>query len=107
MSEWCATRTSQQALEELAAAHLPAGPVLSPAEVRTHTQVEGMGMVEQVYVPHIGREAPLTRAPVEMGGSAAPIRTPPAAVGQHNVEVLRELGFSDAEIGGLTARGVV
>lgn len=107
MSEWCATRTSQQALEELAAAHLPAGPVLSPAEIRTHEQVQGMGMVEQVYVPHIGREAPLTRTPLEMGGAPAEIRTPPPAVGQHNEEVLRELGFSDDEIEGMTARGVV
>ncbi len=107
MSEWCATRTSQQALEELAAAHLPAGPVLSPAEVRAHEQVEGMGMVEPTYVPHIGREAPLTRAPLEMGGGPAEIRTPPAAIGQHNEEVLCELGFSHDEVAGLVARGVV
>ena len=107
MSEWCATRTTDEALQELAAAHLPAGPVLSPAQVREHEQVEGMGMIQPTFVPHIGREAPLTVAPVELGGAPAEIRTPPPAIGQHNEQVLRELGFSDEEISGLTARGVV
>lgn len=107
MQEWCDKRTSREALDELAAAHLPAGPVLSPAQVREHEQVEGMGMVQPTFVPRIGKNAPLTRAPVELGGTPAPIRTPPPGIGEHNAEILGELGFSEAQIAALGASGTI
>ncbi len=107
MQDWCDSRTSTQALDELAAAHIPAGPVLSPKDVRSHEQVEGMGMVAPTFVPHIGKDAPLVRAPVELGGAPADIRNPPAAIGAHNAEVLGELGYSAEEIAALEAGGVI
>jgi crotonobetainyl-CoA:carnitine CoA-transferase CaiB-like acyl-CoA transferase len=107
MQQWCDSRTTDQALQELAAAHLPAGPVLSPKEVRSHEQVEGLGLIEPTFVPHIGKEAPLTRAPLELGGQPAVIRKSPAAIGAHNAEILGELGYSAEEIEALEMAGVV
>jgi crotonobetainyl-CoA:carnitine CoA-transferase CaiB-like acyl-CoA transferase len=93
MQQWCQTRTSAEALEELAAAHLPAGPVLSPKEVRSHEQVEAMGMIAPTFVPQIGKPSEL--------------RTPPAAIGAPTAEILGELGYSGEEIEALRAAGVV
>ncbi|MBV1918357.1 MAG: CoA transferase [Sphingomonadaceae bacterium] len=106
-ARWCETRTSQQALDELAAANIPAGPVLSPKQAMEHEQVAGMDFVAPTYVPHLGRDAPLTRPPVDLQANPATIRTPPPAIGEHNEQVLAELGYSAEEIAKMVSDGVV
>jgi crotonobetainyl-CoA:carnitine CoA-transferase CaiB-like acyl-CoA transferase len=97
MQEWCAQRSSAQALEELAAANIPAGPVLSPREVLEHPQVQAMNAFVPVSVSGLDRELPLMRVPVHLSETPASIDSPPPAAGEHNQQILQELGFSAAE----------
>jgi crotonobetainyl-CoA:carnitine CoA-transferase CaiB-like acyl-CoA transferase len=48
---WCAKRTSKQVLEEMEAARLPAGPVLSPQEVLDDPHVAAKGLFQYVDYP--------------------------------------------------------
>lgn len=98
MARWCAERTSNEALDALDAAGIPAGPVLSPRAALDHPQVQAMGLFEQIAYPGLGQDAPLARFPAEFSAAPPEIRTPPPAVGAHNQEVLAELGFSDEAI---------
>jgi crotonobetainyl-CoA:carnitine CoA-transferase CaiB-like acyl-CoA transferase len=42
-----------------------------------------------------------------LAGARPPLRAGPPALGEHNVEVLRGLGYGDADIDRLRADGVV
>ena len=105
MAPWCAERTNAQALEELAAAGIPAGPVLSPQGALDHEQVQAMEFMVPTAVPGLDAPAPLMRMPLDLGVTPPTIHRSPPGIGEHNHEVLAELGYSAEEIGALeTAR---
>ena len=107
MAKWCAERTSAQALEELAAAGIPAGPVLSPQGALDHVQVKAMDFMVPTDVAGLAAPAQLMRMPLDMGATPAEIRRAPPGIGEHNHEILAELGYSAEEIGVLEAGRVV
>ncbi|MBX3510534.1 MAG: CoA transferase [Hyphomonadaceae bacterium] len=98
MAQWCAARSSQQALDELAQANIPAGPVLSPQQALDHPQTRALGMFTEVDIPGAGQSVPLAKPPIQFSVTPAEIRSPPPRVGEHTHEVLSSLGLSDAEI---------
>lgn len=107
MAQWTAARTSEEALEELAAARIPAGPVLSPQGALDHPQVAAMGLIEQTLIERLGISVPLTRAPVNLGETPATIRRAPPAVGEHSAAILEEVGYSPEEIAKLENDGAI
>lgn len=107
MGRWCAGLTSADALEALARAGIPAGPVLSPRQVLEHPQVRAMNIFQGVPCAGLAAPAPLTRAPVGLSETPAQIRTPPPAVGEHTDEILGSLGFTSAEIRAFRAGGAI
>jgi succinate--hydroxymethylglutarate CoA-transferase len=61
-----------------------------------------------VTVEHRGHGAvSMLGSALHVDGAPLPIRRPAPELGEHNVEVLGELGFSDGEIDQLRARRVV
>ena len=98
MAAWCAERTSEEALDALSSAGIPAGPVLSPRDVLAHPQVQAMGLFQAVSYPGLDAPAPLLRTPINLSKTPGEIRSPPPTVGEHNLEILTELGFTTEEI---------
>jgi len=103
MQAWCAQRTTAEALEQLAAASIPAGPVLSPREVLEHPQVRAMNLFTPMSVPGANGTVPLMRVPVDLSATPGTIVGAPPAAGEHSAEILLELGFTAAEIDALMA----
>ncbi len=107
MARWCAERSSQDALDALGHAGIPAGPILSPQAAIDHPQVQAMGIFVPTKVHGLDRPAPLTRAPVNLSVTPADIRRPPPAIGEHSDEILEELGFDAAHIAAFREAGVI
>lgn len=107
MARWCAERTTHDCLEALAAARIPAGPVLSPQEGHDHPQTQASGMLVPVDYPGLPKPAPVARAAVRLSATPGVIATRPPTIGEHTGEVLGALGLSAKEIEGLRARAVV
>ncbi len=98
--------TTQEWLDRLAAAGVPAGPVNDLAAVFAHSQVQARGLrVEQPH-PHWG-SVPQIANPLRRDAQPQFAALPPPALGQHSDTVLAELGFDAAARAELRARGVI
>jgi len=99
-------RTSQDWLQRLEAAGVPAGPVLNVMQMHADPQARARGMV--VDVPHrrLGTVQTIGAA-VKFSSTPSGVASGAPVFGQHTREVLMEYGYSDAEIDALVANGVV
>ncbi|MCY4426554.1 MAG: CoA transferase [Halieaceae bacterium] len=107
LAAWTAGRSSAQALEQLAAARIPAGPLLKPREVLQDEHVLASGFLERIEVPGLNDPVPYVTPAYRLSKSPASIVTGPPTPGQHTDEILTELGFSPAEIAEFRQQAVV
>ena len=108
MREWCAGRSTDQALAELQAAGLPCGPVHTLQQALDHPQVEAMQWFRQIAdFPGLPRPVSVPDLPLEMSKSEGGITHRPPLLGEHTDEILAGLGYSREEIVALRAEEVV
>jgi len=101
-----AGRTTDDWLEALEAASVPAGPVNSIDQVFADPQVQARGM--RIAMSHAsGRDVDLVASPLKLSATPVAYLHAPPTLGQHTDEVLRDLGLDDHEIVRLRERGVV
>ena len=106
LSEIFRTRSMTEWVEIISEAGVPCGPINSVADVVNNPQVLARDMI--VAVPH--PNAPDLRvpgSPLKLTGTPPSIRRPPPLLGQHNVEVLSELGYAPEQIDQLRKKGVI
>jgi formyl-CoA transferase len=85
---------------------LPPAPVYELDEVFRDPQVVHNDLVLELEHPAYGK-VKVTGFPVKLSETPAKLRMSPPIVGEHNEEVLREAGYSDAEIRTYQEAGVV
>ena len=106
IAEWTSRRSMEEVLSEMEKAEVPAGPIYSVADIAADPHYAARGMIEQVIA---GDGAPLKMPGIVPKLSATPgsIRTPAPKLGEHTDEVLREIGFSAAEMEQLRKAGII
>jgi crotonobetainyl-CoA:carnitine CoA-transferase CaiB-like acyl-CoA transferase len=81
------------------------GRVQTPAEVAADPQAAAAGFFAEV--PYQERTIKILTSPVLFDGKPSPIMMPAPELGQHNEEILLELGYTWEEIGQLKERHVI
>lgn len=106
VGEWCANRSSADAIAAFEKARVPAGPVYTMRETLDDPHVKAGDFFKNVDFPNIGT-APVAATPVKLHSTPGEIRRRPPVLGEHTDEVLTELGYSAGEIMTLKESGAV
>lgn len=107
MNAWLTSRTSAEAIAELQAARVPAGPVLNPAEVLEDPQVHARQLLRYVDYPGAPKPVPLADTAVRLSATPGGIRHRAPLLGEHTDQVLGELGFGASDIARLRGAEVI
>jgi crotonobetainyl-CoA:carnitine CoA-transferase CaiB-like acyl-CoA transferase len=107
LSTWCMDRDGDDIVQCLWDVGVPVGKVMQPHRQTEIPQLQFRGFFEDVGHP-VNESVPHSTVPVRF--SAGPDRfhrNPAPLLGEHNHELLAELGLSDDEIAELEADGVI
>jgi len=99
------TWTTKDLIAALDGADIPAGPVHELAAVYDDPHLNATGFFRHVEHPTEGPLV-LTDVPIRFSKSPGAIRRHAPRLGEHSVELLREAGYSDADIERMIADGV-
>jgi crotonobetainyl-CoA:carnitine CoA-transferase CaiB-like acyl-CoA transferase len=107
LGAWCRTRSADEVVETLWSAGVPVAKVMQPHRQTELDQLTQRGFFEELDHP-VNPSASHSTLPVRLSNGPATFhRTPAPLLGQHNAEVLRELGVTDEEIDSLIEDGVI
>lgn len=97
---------SQELMTRLMAADVTCGPLLSVGEVINDPQVIARGLVIDSDYPELGK-VKIGRAPFAFSETMPQIRHRAPLLGEHTSEIMRELGYSEAEIKQLREKSII
>ncbi|MGO9506395.1 MAG: CaiB/BaiF CoA transferase family protein [Mycobacterium sp.] len=107
LAAWCEPRGGDDIVEILWDAGVPVAKVMQPHRQTELAQLASRGFFETVDHP-VNGPARLSTVPMRLSGGPCRFHTRPAPLlGQHNRELLTELGLDDAQIAELEADGVI
>ena len=93
-------------LEQLTGAEIPAAPINTVEEALNDAQTSARSMIVQIEHPALG-VARSVGNPIKLSETPVSYRLPPPMLGEHTIEVLRELGYSEEEARGMSAMPTV
>jgi len=100
------TRTSAEWVEILNKAGVPCGPILDVKQVFEDEQIKHLKLAIDIEHPRLGKQT-VQNLPVTLSRTPGKVVSASPDLGQHNDEVLGELGYSKAEIEALKREKVV
>jgi crotonobetainyl-CoA:carnitine CoA-transferase CaiB-like acyl-CoA transferase len=93
--------TAQQLAERFEAHGLPYAPIKRPEDLMDDPHLRATGGLAPIELPD-GRPVDTLLFPFTMNGQRLGVRMSPPKLGEHSAQILKELGYSDAEIQRLT-----
>jgi CoA:oxalate CoA-transferase len=93
-------------VEALNARDVPSGEILSLKQALRQPQVAHRGVLQKVNVPNLG-EIEVFGLTALFDRTSASVTSPPPALGEHNVEILGRLGYTEAQLAELKKKAVI
>jgi crotonobetainyl-CoA:carnitine CoA-transferase CaiB-like acyl-CoA transferase len=96
--------TVDEIMSAFKAADIPSAPCESRDSLTGNAQIEALGLLETYVTENLGRltsPAP----PIQFAGVDSSLAAPSPSLGEHSIEIMSELGFSDSEVSELLQSG--
>ena len=106
LSEIFAARPVSEWVELIEQCGVPCGPINRVDDVVHDPQVNARNMIAELTHPNVP-DLKIPNSPLKLGETPAEIRRPPPLLGQHNDEILDELGYGPDDISSLRQKGVI
>ena len=105
---WLAGKSAKQWESELTSLGVPVGIVMSVPDIleNEHTIHRGL-LADFEDVAGIDRDISVLRTGFQTDGTPMKVSSPPPTLGQHNEDLLRELGYDDDAINMFRTKGVI
>ena len=105
---WLAGKSAKQWESELTSLGVPVGIVMSVPDIleNEHTNHRGL-LADFDDVAGIDRDISVVRTGFQTNGTPMKVSSPPPTLGQHNEDLLRELGYDDDAIDMFRTKGVI
>ena len=100
------TRTVAEWVEVIERAGVPCGPINRVDDVVNNPQVQARNMIAQLSHPNVP-DLKIPNSPLKLAETPPDLRRPPPLLGQHNAEILAELGYGTEAIAELQRKGVI
>ena len=105
VEQWTESKTKFEAMDLLNKHDIPCGPILSMEELAAEPSLRATGTIVEVDHPKRGKYLTVGN-PIKMSDSPTEVKRSPL-LGEHNDEVLKELGLGAAEIEALHKAKVI
>jgi crotonobetainyl-CoA:carnitine CoA-transferase CaiB-like acyl-CoA transferase len=106
LQEFFLTRPLDDWLKDLQEASVPCGPINDIADVFADPQVLARNMLQEMHHPTLGT-IKQTGLPLKFSKTPGGLDRHPPLLGEHNQELLSELGYSEGEIKSLAEKSVI
>ena len=98
MSDWCSERTSQEAIKDLENSRIPVGEILKAEETLNEEHILKKGSFIKLNYPTMNEEYSVVGPAIELSENPGQIKTRSPELGEHNVEILSSLGYTQEDI---------
>jgi CoA:oxalate CoA-transferase len=105
MQEWVSDKTKNDVIEALIAASIPVAPVYQLNEMVEDPQVKARNMIIEYEHPIVGKMRQ-PNFPIKFSKTPSDVKPAPA-LGQHNEEILKSLGYTDEQITAMRKAGAI
>ena len=106
LQEYFLTRPADDWVVDLQANNVPAGPINDLADVFADPQVLHREMLQQIPHPTL-ESVKQTGLPIKFSRTPGGLDQHPPLLGEHNNAILRDLGYSDADIEDMVVNSVI
>ncbi|UCC64265.1 MAG: CoA transferase [Anaerolineae bacterium] len=106
LAEIIATQDADHWLDLFGEAGIPCGPINFVDEILNDPHIHARGVIVELDHPAAGLVHSIAN-PVRLSETPVSYRLPPPTLGQHNAEVLAELGYGPEEVAKLEMQGIL